>query len=313
MGAVAPPFRQTRNAATIEDFTDTYSNPSLSAFGSYIAALAQNNGRPTQLAAAMLDRSLEIVEVVDSQGNRSFIEKSERKPTQTIVKTLTRPSLSDDEQSGSLIQSNSSSWMLTSADAVDVGMADKVADSLASILQEHQASNAQVVTNRQAQKAAKKFASVNLEVDRSLEIIQQLHTRAENLVNQYNEIDALYRENTIKTPYNPRASTKERRRNRITQVDPYSGFNPQRVSSKSRRDRRDSRNQMDAETMQMFATARAIVMELSMVLNTLAGEYTNVIRLAQQWPGTLPPDTNLQTLQTGYNSVLTLQNQIQFL
>jgi len=64
--------------------------------------------------------------------------------------------------------------------------------------------------------------------------------------------------------------------------------------------------------MQMFATARAILEELAIVLANLANEYNNVIRLAGRWPGTRPADMSIQDLQTSYNTVLNLLNQIQF-
>jgi ATP-dependent protease ClpP protease subunit len=316
MGAVAPAFGRSAVLNTIDNYVDTFSSTSLATYRNYIAALANNNNRPALIAMAMLDRSLEIAEVVDAQGNKSFIQKAERKPTQTIVKTWTRPSLISDEQASSLTQSGDSSWMITSTEAVEIGIADKVADSLTVILQDYKVFDARVVTNRQAQKAAKKFATVKREVDRSLEIIEQLQLRSDNLVNQYNELDARYRENTLTSPYSTGTPTdvgsRDRKYNRGP-INPYDALMSQRVSSKNLRDRTRPQTQQDAASMQLIASARAIIGELTVVLPNLASEYTNVIRLANKWPGTLPVNTSVQTLQTRYNTVLTLQNQMQFL
>ena len=315
MGAVAPAFGRSAILNTIDNYVDTFSPTSLVTYRSYIAALANNNNRPALIAMAMLDRTLEIAEVVDAQGNKSFIQKAERKPTQTIVKTWTRPSLISDGQSGSLTQSGDSSWMITSTGAVEIGIADKVADSITTITEDYQAFDAQIITNRQAQKAVKRFASVKREVDRSLDTIQQLQARADNLINRYNEVDESFRQYTLSSPYASGIITDPERRERILRkgpINPYDGLLTQRSSSRSRKERARDRNMQDITSMQMIATARAILEELAMALANLANEYTNVIRLAGRWPGTLPADMSIQDLQTSYNTVLNLQNQIQF-
>ena len=315
IGAVAPAFGRSAILNNIDNYVETFSPTSLATYRSYIAALANNNNRPSLIAMAMLDRTLEIAEVVDAQGNKSFIQREERKPTQTIVKTWTNPSLISDEQSGSLTQSGDSSWTITSTEAVEIGIADKVADSITTIIQDYQALDAQIITNRQAQKAIKRFASIKREVDRSIETIQQLQIRADNLVNRYNEVDESFRQYTLSSPYAPGIITDPERRDRISRrgpINPYDDISAQRFSSRSRKERARSRNMQDTTSMQMISTARVILEELAMVLTNLANEYTNVIRLTGRWPGTLPADMSVQDLQTSYNTVLNLQRQIQF-
>jgi membrane-bound ClpP family serine protease len=311
MGAVIPPTSLNTTFESNSDYLETYSSPSLSTFRSYIAALAQKNNRPSLIAMAMLDRSLEVVEVVDAQGNKSFIEKSNRKPTETIVKTWTKPSLAIDEQTGSLITNVEFSWMLSSQDAIETGMADKVANSIADILRYHQIPDAQVVINRQAQKDLKKFITAKRQVDQSLQNIEQMQTYADNLINQYNEIDAQNRNNMPSISSEAMARYRRGRTPRQNETNPYDALMPTRNSRRRDRSKLNPLAQQQAVSNQLAFAARSILTELNLVLTNIAIEYTNVSRLASRWPGALPPDMTVQSLQTNYNDIITMQNQIQ--
>ena len=54
----------------------------------YATVLAQKKGRSELLVKALIDKSLSIIEVVNIDGSRAFIEKKDRQATQTLIRTL---------------------------------------------------------------------------------------------------------------------------------------------------------------------------------------------------------------------------------
>jgi ClpP class serine protease len=110
-----------------------------SAWRAYLASLAQQNDRPGLLARAMVDSSIEVVEV-DQGAKRLFIDPVNKRPGQQVARTWNK--------SGSLLT-------LTAREAVDCTIADGLVGSREQLLQQLQAGDANVVTDKKVANAKK--------------------------------------------------------------------------------------------------------------------------------------------------------------
>jgi ATP-dependent protease ClpP protease subunit len=113
----------------------------LSADRAYIASMAEQNGRPTALAKAMVDKDIEVVEVTENDV-RLFIEQREKTKDQTLVRTWSKR--------GTLLT-------LTAGEAAECGIANGLAASPKEIIAEMNLDNPRVVLNGEAAKARNAF------------------------------------------------------------------------------------------------------------------------------------------------------------
>ncbi len=121
MGAVAPPLGSATGYEDGQSEVETYSSKNLSAYNNYVAVLAEKNNRPSTVAMAMVDRNIEVIEVTDKSGqNRALINRTDKRPNQTVVRTWAQAIGQDTEVA----------LMLTPSDAVYSRMADKVVHEL---------------------------------------------------------------------------------------------------------------------------------------------------------------------------------------
>ena len=120
-------------------YEDVVNEKHSSAWRAYLASLAQQNDRPGLLARAMVDSSIEVIEV--NQGaKRLFIEPVNKRPDQQVTRTWNK--------SGSLLT-------LTSREAVDCTIADGLVGSREQLLRQLQAGDANVVTDKRVANARK--------------------------------------------------------------------------------------------------------------------------------------------------------------
>jgi membrane-bound ClpP family serine protease len=112
-----------------------------SVWRAYLASLAQQNKRPGLLARAMVDSAIEVVEV-NQAAKRLFIEPVNKRPEQQIVRTWNK--------AGSLLT-------LTAEEAVECTIADGLVDSRGQLLQQLQAGDANVVTDKKITNARKEL------------------------------------------------------------------------------------------------------------------------------------------------------------
>ncbi len=109
-----------------------------SVWRAYLASLAERNYRPGLLARAMVDSDTEVIEVSDA-GKRLFIDPIDKKSEQQLVRTWNKK--------GSLLT-------LTSMEAVDCVIADKVVESQQDVLSDLNARGAKIIINETVQNAA---------------------------------------------------------------------------------------------------------------------------------------------------------------
>jgi len=115
-----------------------------------LASLADKHGRPALLARAMVDRNIEVIEVIDRQ-KRLFIEPVNKTGGQKKVKTWT--------QKGSLLT-------LTAAEAVDCKIADAIVESRSDLLRRLGAGDAEIIVDNAIQLAGRELSRAELRVKR---------------------------------------------------------------------------------------------------------------------------------------------------
>jgi membrane-bound ClpP family serine protease len=117
-----------------------------SAWRAYLASLAEQNHRPRLLAAAMVDKDLDVVEVAEAD-KRLFIDPVNKTRDQQLVHTWSKK--------GSLLT-------LTAEEAVQCGIADKVVNSRQELLRLLKVENAEIVIDASFQNATKQFKRAKL-------------------------------------------------------------------------------------------------------------------------------------------------------
>ena len=123
----------------------------------YLASLAQQNSRPGLLARAMVDRSIEVIEV-NQAGKRDFIEPMNKKPQQETIRTWNK--------AGSLLT-------LTAQEAVECKIADGLVNSRQELLQQLKAADANVVVEKRMSNARRELEIVGrklAEIRKSLDL-----------------------------------------------------------------------------------------------------------------------------------------------
>ncbi len=295
MGAVAPPPGSATGYEDGQTDGQTYSSKNLSAYNNYVAALAEKNNRPSAVARAMVDRNIEVIEVADKNGqNRALINRTDKRPNQTVVRTWTRATGQDGE----------AVLMLTPSDAVYSRMADKVINSLTELLADMGAADAKLMKSGQVNKTVRKFLAARRNLSDVLTSIDYLQKRADQLELQLNNRETQERESIVQREFRRASQGRERGFSRSsTGANLYTQGRPRRG--------RRSETEIVTETEPAVNTLR-LRNELSLVLTDLTRAYNRAIGLARRWPGALPTDMTLQTLEKQLVTARTLQNDVVF-
>jgi len=141
----------TIGAAAIISPAYTFSDEKLSiAWQEYLGTLARRGGRPELLARAMVDKDIEVIEVID-KGTRRFIEPAAAEPGQSVVRLWSR--------SGSLLT-------LTAAEAVQSDIAEAIAIDRADVLRKLDAAGAEVVVDDSVAESVRTFRKAKLKFNR---------------------------------------------------------------------------------------------------------------------------------------------------
>lgn len=131
-------------------YQDVVNEKMSSAWRAYLASLAQQNDRPGLLARAMVDSiGIEVIEVNEG-AKRLFIEPVNKKPDQQVARTWNR--------AGSLLT-------LTAREAVECTIADGLVGSREQLLQQLQAGDANVVTDKKIANARKELQIAKRRMD----------------------------------------------------------------------------------------------------------------------------------------------------
>ncbi len=319
MGAVCPiVIPSAANLAADQNPLQLYNPPTLIAYRSFAASLARQTGRNEVLAMALMDPEMEVVEVKGTDGKLSFIDRRDRQPTETIVRSWTRASHADDTTAArpTPTQIATGRLALTSQDALASKMIDGIANSTADILKTLDAADAQIAENRGIDQVIRRFKANQKTVNGALANIDLLQKRADDLQKSILEVEEQIRTGTMTREYNTgirdnssdyiRSGSQYRRQ----EVPPIR--DQRRYDSSVDRNRRPyGLHEGERITTDLPAMPLApLIAQLNEVLINLTREYRRVISLAQRYPGTLPPDTSIALLQQKLDAATALQNDI---
>lgn len=329
LGAVGPMTGASATNEQYADFLSLYSPDTLASYSSYAMGLVRKSELGL-VARAMVDKSVSVVEVLDTDGKTKFVERSNRQPTQTIVGTLAEgvsrtpaPAAAAGDQAApaeSPLPAEIIGRVLTlnSAEALRIGLADKIVSSIDEIVSARGLEKAQVVNAPDIDATIKKFVAGRRSIGQSLAIIERLEDNAYTLEDQIARVEDQMRTGTVTRETGqlsaPRGAS---RRGQINYN--YSGFDNtangtlrdgygQRGSTTDRRRRvaRDERVTTELPNV----SVEVLRTEQAGVLRNLVAEYRKVIGLAERWPGGLPPEITVQTLEKNRDSAAMLLDYI---
>ncbi|MCE5339895.1 MAG: hypothetical protein LLF92_02030 [Planctomycetaceae bacterium] len=149
---------------------DTVGEKMSSAWRNYMASLASEKNRPANLAIAMENKDIEVLEIKEN-GKRAFIDSVNKKPNDVVVKTWSKK--------GELLT-------LPAKDAVDCGMADKIYASRQDLLADCNAAAAKIITDNSMAKArelydriSQRLEKLNASIDLGIKQLDATHSRVQ--------------------------------------------------------------------------------------------------------------------------------------
>jgi len=322
IGAIGPIVGSIVSEDDFSKYLSTYCSDSLASYSIYATALAHEHNRPALLVRALIDKRLSVAEVTDNNGMRDFIQKSDRQPTQTIIRTLAEGvDSSQSDQSISQAQIAGLVLNLPPTIAVEVGLSDKQVGSLTDIPAEINVPQAKLTNASGIENIIKKYKAARRNIAESLSRIEWLEDRAFLLEEQLTDIERQLRTGTVTREVTRQRNEIYRRQDYNRFPDDYDqyyyDYNPTRVtvdgvSVRNRgTSRRQSRRAMETVTTEEPASnIEDVEEELLIVLDDLIIEYRRAIAQAKRWPGVLPPEIPIQTLEKNRTSAAALWDYI---
>ena len=317
MGTFAPVLNISDDG---DDPKAVYSPASLASHSTYIAALAEKTGRNGALAAAMIDTSIEIIEVSTGKaGTRKFIDKTKKQSSDAIIRTWSKattktPSNSVYTQSGIIAASQLKYQLtMTAQEVVHAHMADKIVNSREEVLAFLGASDAKIQPTNRIDREIRTFA-------KNKRIMEQLFFNIDELEIRENELETSLKELREEVRYSTAAVTEKRRlrkleydeyQQRMREKDKYKITRPPSTRLRPRRDnvvsspRSQRANQRATNDIDPYLIRENMIRnELWEVLDDLSVNYSRVIGLGKEYPGTLPAGKIFKNAENRYNQVL---------
>jgi ATP-dependent protease ClpP protease subunit len=162
---------------------ETVGEKFMSAVRAYIAAIAEKKGRSGLLAKAMVDKDIEVLEVIEN-GKSIFVEPENKKEGQLLVHTWSRK--------GTLLT-------LTAAEAVKCRMADKLVGSRKELISDLKLAKARIIQDKYVREAREKFKKaeqkmeiIKNNIDYYTKKIDPLINRISWLATEYNRLNRSY-------------------------------------------------------------------------------------------------------------------------
>jgi ClpP class serine protease len=303
IGAVGSVVGSTREQDYAEHLSIYNSDFQLNDF-LYTTVLAEKNGRPELLAKALIDRSISVIEVANVDGSRAFVEKEDRQPTQTLIRTICEGMSTTESDNISPTDIAGKVLNLTAKNAVELGLVDGIAESPADILAGMQISEAKITRVPGIEKIMKKYTAARRNISDGLFRIEQLEQDIKTLSDQFSTIDNQLRTGT---------KTRETRRNdpgyRFNRRrDPYSpGYEEydQDSNDGTETGRRRNTHRDDSQTViteEPRVNIGIVYDQLMGALRDVVGEYGHTLNLVDRWPGGLPPKMSRTELQKDMDS-----------
>ncbi len=289
------------------EFLSIYNSDSLLSYSPYVAALAQEHGRPELLAKALIDKRISIIEVANIDGSREFVVNEDRQPTQTLIRTLCEGMQATESDSISQADVVGKVLNLTAKDAVELGIADGTAESTAEILADMQLAGVKIMPVPGVEKIIKKYAAARRNIANGLFRIEQYERDIEILSNQFSTIDNQLRTGT-QTREVSRGDTGYRSsRSRQTFSSNYDDYDQDGDGvARSRRSRNTDRDSLPhsqtVTTEEPRVNIEIVYAQLTTALQNVVSEYRRTLNLVDRWPGGLPPKVSKTMLQKDMDS-----------
>jgi ATP-dependent protease ClpP protease subunit len=304
IGAVSAISGGSLSQESYADHLRIYSSDTLLTYSSFVNGIARNKTYPELLLQAFVDKRLSIVEVANIDGSRQFIQKNDRQPTQTLVRTLAE---------GMAVPQNAREVTpadvvgkvlnLTAKDAVELGLANGYATSVAEILSDMQIADAKITPIGGIQDIVKKYVSAKRRISDSLDRIDLYESNIDSLSEQFAAIDKQLRLSTQTREISQGTAGYNSSRMRERFPLDYNYYYGSSTSSVGRTDGNYQRNQNRLPSAQTITTEEPLVNiqiiynQLTVSLRNLISEYRGVLNLVKRWPGGLPPEMTQAMLQ----------------
>lgn len=329
MGTIAPMVG--RAAGGIDEYNETFSSRNLSGYKSYIGVLASRHYRPEAVAMALLDSNMEVVEVVDARGSRSFIDRVNLRPDQTVIRGLTNsrsvPGSRDSGAGGNITTAPAGygpspggdsanitvlrELSLSARDATAMRMADKVVDSREQILADMGASEAKFIYSSAVEKLVKLFVSAQRNLETSASTVAYLDNRRLQLQDQLLEIEQKNLNNRPSTSTSARVY--DNRNQYYSGRDGLTDFERERLYREgfvgTIDPRRNNSGSVKIETIGLIDPT-IVLAEISDIIANSLREYRKAIGIGRRYPGAFPAGITLRSLEQGLYAVETSRNEI---
>lgn len=318
MGSLGPVVTSRGSTMTTDEYNSLFGLANLSSYSTYVAAIAKNNHRPPVLAKAFLDKSIEIVEFEDQDGNRRFAAKDDRTSQESIIRTVSQSEtrmVPSGKRDGSLREVTHMVVSLTADEAARARLVDKVVTSRNEILVDLGIPDAQIMVARGVENTVRKFISNQRNIKKELVKVDYLQEQVDILSVQLSSLEEQIRTNPA-TVQQQRYSGSRNSRNQFNRSYPQT--RRQVVQSRGTRNRFGSGRQrgenliqrQSVTTTQAPEGAIALVRNLAFTSNNLVRSYRRVIGLSKRDEGALPAGRTLQTLQIQLDRLLALQSNL---
>jgi hypothetical protein len=292
------------------DFTEVFNSNTLSVYKGFFATLAETKGRSATMATALIDRYIEVVEVSESSGKKSFINRADRLPTQTIVKTWSDKKIAPlaNGTEDATTPANQFTIILTPSDAVYAKIADATIESRNDILTDMDLTEAKpTYKGTTLNKGIKKFIATRRNLNGIVTNIDYLQRRANSLETQMNDFQS--RGTTSVETFEDDSSVSKFDRSFEERVavrrEPVGRNRNSQGRSKS------LRAEKITETGSSF-TIDELLDELAFVLIDLTRDYNRAIVLGRRFPGALPFGVTVSTLEKKLDSAEALYDDVLF-
>jgi len=301
MGAIAPMVGRNPTPEAIAEYNQLFASDMMVSFASHAGNLAANRGRPAAVAMALLDKSIAIIEVEDPDKNRTFINKAELKPQQTVIRTISRVEteiITEQDAAGKVTTREITRHVLTlqAADAVGAGLAEKVVGSRDHLLTELASSDAQIAYTRTMESIIRRFVAAKRNLQGTIAQIGFLEHRVSQLKARLDYADELV---------GTSPTVIEQRRYTPLPGGYYGGPS----DSRWREGRFPGRS--DTIVIQKPSPEQINMLnELSVLLADLISAYGRLVVPMRRDPGILPPSMTPESLQRSHDSAILMRENI---
>jgi len=286
------------------EFLSIYNSDSLLDDDIYVRSLAQKHNRPELLARALIDKRISIIEVANIDGSREFVGKEDRQPTQTLIRTVCEGMSATDLDSITPADIVGKVLNLTAKDAVELGLANNYAESVAEVLADMQLSEAKITPVPGVEKVMKKYIAARRNISEGLFRIERYERDVEILSNQFSTIDnqLLTGTQTRKVSRGEVGYRSSRSRGTFPSDYDQDAGGIARSGRSRNTDRDSSPHSQTITTEEPRVDIGLVYDQLTTALRNLVGEYRRTLNLVKRWPGGLPPKVSNTMLQEDMKS-----------